>query len=73
MQRHRLPFILLSDTDGTVQKQYGIEKTFGILSARVTYVIDKQGIIRHIFSSQLNIDKHIKDALHAIRSLQGES
>lgn len=70
VQRHRLPFILLSDTDGVVQKQYGVEKTFGILSARVTYVIDGQGIVRHIFASQLNIDKHIKDALQVIQSLQ---
>ncbi len=73
VQRHRLPFILLGDADGAVQKQYGVEKTFGILSVRVNYIIDQQGIVRHIFSSQLNIDRHIKDALHVIRSLQGES
>ncbi len=72
-QRHRLPFILLSDTEGAVQKQYGVETTFGIVRARVTYVIDKQGTVRHIFSSLLNIDRHIKDALQVIRSLQGES
>jgi peroxiredoxin Q/BCP len=72
VQRHRLPFFLLSDPDGAVQRQYGVEKTFGILRARVTYVIDRQGIVRHIFSSQLNIDRHIQDALRVIQSLQGE-
>src|SRR5688572_26338218 len=56
VQRHRLPFILLSDSDGIAQKLYGAQKKFGIVKARVTYVIDKQGIIRHIFSSQININ-----------------
>ena len=73
VQRHRLPFILLSDRDGVAQDLYGVQKTLGIVRARVTYVIDRQGIIRHIFSSQLNIDKHINDALHVIRSLQGDT
>jgi peroxiredoxin Q/BCP len=73
VQRHRLPFILLSDLDGAVHKQYGVEKSLGFFRARVTFVIDRQGIVRHIFSSQLNIDRHIRDALRVIQSLQGES
>ncbi len=73
VQRHRLPFILLSDTDLAVHEQYGVERTLGIFRSRVTYVIDRRGMVRHIFSSQLNIDKHIKDALTVIRSLQDES
>ena len=72
VQRHRLPFILLSDRDGVTQDLYGVQKTLGILRARVTHVIDRQGIIRHIFSSQLNIDKHLNDALLVIQSLQAE-
>ena len=68
-----LPFILLSDRDNKVRELYGVPSTMGLIPGRVTYIIDKQGIVRHIFSSQLNIDRHIKDALHVIRSLQGES
>jgi peroxiredoxin Q/BCP len=64
--RNRLPFILLSDVEGSVHELYGVEKTFGIFRARVTFIIDKQGIVRHSFSSQLNIEKHIVDALQVI-------
>ncbi len=70
--RHRLPFILLSDHDGSVQKLYGVEKTFGLLRARTTFIIDRQGIVRHVFSSQLNIQKHVTDALDIVQALLAE-
>ena len=47
---HRLSFILLSDQGGTVRKRYGVPPALGLLPGRVTYIIDKQGIIRHIYS-----------------------
>ena len=65
-----LPFTLLSDTGGEVRELYGVPKTLGILPGRVTYVIDKEGIVRHIFSSQLNYQKHIEEALSALKSLK---
>lgn len=68
-ERHRLPFILLSDPEDAVHKLYGVEKTLDIFRGRVTYVIDQQGSIRHVFSSQINIDKHVKDALQIIRTI----
>jgi Peroxiredoxin len=68
-RRHHLPFILLSDQGGALRKQYGVPNTLGILPGRVTYVIDKQGIVRHIFSSQLAVDKHVTEALATIRAL----
>lgn len=72
-ERHRLPFILLSDAGGVVQSLYGAEKTFGILPVRITFIIDNQRTIRHIFSSQINIDKHISDALQVIQTLRRET
>ena len=64
-----LPFTLLSDTGGKVRKLYGVPKSFGLLPGRVTYVIDKEGIVRHIFSSQLDYIKHVQEALYALKSL----
>lgn len=64
-----LPFTLLSDPGGKVRKLYGVPKTLGLLPRRVTYVIDKEGIVRHIFSSQLNYQKHVEEALSALKSL----
>ncbi|HEU5377267.1 MAG TPA: redoxin domain-containing protein, partial [Ktedonobacteraceae bacterium] len=67
--KHRLPFTLVSDTKGTLRKLYGVPTTMGFLPGRVTYVIDKQGIIRHIFNDMLHAQKHITEALQVVRSL----
>jgi peroxiredoxin Q/BCP len=64
---HGLPFILLSDTDNKVRKLYGVSATLGILPGRVTYVIDMEGIIKHVFSSQFQPAKHADEALHALK------
>jgi thioredoxin-dependent peroxiredoxin len=69
---YRLPFALVSDPKGEVRKRYGVATVFGMLPGRVTYVIDQQGIIRHIFSSMTNIDGHVNEALAIVRQLQAE-
>jgi peroxiredoxin Q/BCP len=69
---YKLPFILLSDEDGKVRKLYGVPATLGILAGRVTYVIDKKGIVKHIFSSQLNTKKHIEEALRIVKEISKE-
>ncbi|MGA7953292.1 MAG: peroxiredoxin [Gloeobacterales cyanobacterium] len=67
---HRLPFILLSDEGNKVRKLFGVPSTLGILPGRVTYVIDQEGVVRHIFSSQLNFQGHVDEALKVIKQLQ---
>jgi len=71
--RNQLPFILLSDTGGVVRKQYGVPSTLGVLPGRVTYVIDREGVIRHMFSSQMGATKHVSEALRMIQGLHQES
>jgi len=66
---NKLPFTLLSDPDEDVRKQYGVPKTLGIVPGRVTYVIDKDGVIRHIFSSQLDYIAHVEQAISALKSI----
>jgi thioredoxin-dependent peroxiredoxin len=70
--RHRLPFLLLADDGGTVRKRYGVRRSLGVLPGRVTYVIDRQGIVRHVFSSMTHIDQHVNDALAVVKRLQAE-
>ena len=59
---HQLPFLLLSDTDGLIRKRYGVPTAFG-LPGRVTYVIDRRGVVRHICFSQFTSQKHVDEAL----------
>lgn len=68
--KHNLPFTLLSDKGGTVRRLYGVPATLGLLPGRVTYILDKQGVVRHMFSSQMAIGKHVSEALHVIEALR---
>jgi peroxiredoxin Q/BCP len=63
---HKLPFILLSDPDRRVADLYNVGKTLGILAGRATFVIDKNGTIKKVFSSQFSFQKHIDEALKVI-------
>lgn len=68
--RHNLPFTLVSDQGGQVRKRYGVPSVLGMLPGRVTYVIDRTGTVRHVFSSMTNIGRHVEDALAMVRQLQ---
>ena len=69
--KYRLPFTLLADEGGKVRRQYGVPSTLGLLPGRVTYVIDRKGIVRHVFNSQLNATRHVTEALGIVKQLQG--
>jgi peroxiredoxin Q/BCP len=67
---HRLPFVLLSDPTGEVHARYGVESRLGgLLKDRVTFVIDRLGIVRHVFDSKVRAQAHVDSALAAIRAL----
>jgi len=66
---HRLPFVLLADTEGSLRKAFGVPKSLGIMPGRVTYVIDKEGVVRHVFSSQLSASQHVTEALEMVKNL----
>jgi thioredoxin-dependent peroxiredoxin len=70
--RYELPFTLLSDQGGHVRKSYGVPAVLGLLPGRVTYVIDREGTVRHVFNSMTHIGQHINEALEAVRQLQAE-
>ncbi len=67
--KHDLPFTLLSDEEGKVRRLYGVPTTLGLFLGRVTYVMDKEGVVRHLFSSQLGVEKHVEEALKALHSI----
>lgn len=67
-----LPFILLSDKDNRVRELYGVPATMGIIPGRVTYIIDKKGVVRHIFNSQTQAQRHVEEAKHTLEQLANE-
>lgn len=74
--RHALPFPLLADPDRTVLTAYGVwgEKSFyGVKSigvTRTTFLIDPEGIIRHVFKRPA-VDRHADEILTRVRALTG--
>lgn len=64
-----LPYFLLSDANGEVRRLYGVPSTLGLIPGRVTYVIDRQGTVRAVISSQLSPRKHAEEALRIANEL----
>lgn len=68
-QRHRIPFTLLADSRGRLAKKLGVPKRMGIIPGRVTFIIDRDGVVRHVFNSQVQATRHVREALDTLRSL----
>ena len=69
-ETYRLTYTLLSDTEGKVRKLFDVPSDlFGLLPGRVTYIVNKQGIVIHTFDSQLQTEKHIEEALAALKQI----
>lgn len=64
---HGLPFILLSDVEGAVRKLYGVSATLGVVPGRVTFVIDTEGVVKYVFSSQFQPARHADEALRGLQ------
>jgi thioredoxin-dependent peroxiredoxin len=69
---HGLPFLLLSDAENKVRRLYGVPSSMGLLPGRVTYIIDKKGVVRHIFSSQTQAERHVEEAKKTLTELEKE-
>ncbi|MCX8072901.1 MAG: peroxiredoxin [Candidatus Binatia bacterium] len=72
-EKYRLSFPLVSDVGARIAQKYGVARLGGWLpSKRVTFVIDKDGVIQEVIHSEFGIDMHIDRALATLRRLQGE-
>lgn len=67
--KHQLPFILLTDRNNELRQKYGVPNTLWIMPGRVTYVIDREGIVRHIFDSMLDSKAHVDESLNTLRDM----
>lgn len=68
--KHNLSFTLLSDDENKLRKLFGVSTNLlGLLPGRVTYIVDKKGVVIHIFNSQLNAKKHVSEAKKILENL----
>jgi thioredoxin-dependent peroxiredoxin len=74
---HGLSVCLLSDEDLEICRLYGVWRTREVEGThktgvvRTTFIIDKHGIIRHIFNN-VAPRGHVADVLHSVRKLEAE-
>lgn len=71
---HRLSFPILSDTDRSVARRYGALRLGGWLpmNKRVTYVVDREGVIRAAIHRELNMEAHIEGILETLAAIRKE-
>ena len=73
-ETYQLPYPLVSDRDATIASAYGVARLGGWLpTKRVTFVIDKDGVVQHVIQSEFGITRHIDEAIEALQKLQGQS
>jgi peroxiredoxin Q/BCP len=72
-QKHNLKYQLLSDEGNKIRKLFGVPTNlFGLLPGRVTYVADKTGKVMYIFNSQMQVEKHVEEALKVLKESFGK-
>jgi len=73
-ETHGLSFPLLADESGEIGKSYrvlsGLRKFLGY-AARVTYVIDKEGVIRGAVRSEFDVQRHLDEVRRVLSTLAG--
>jgi len=67
--KNKLQYPLLCDLNNTLREQFGVPKKLRFIEGRVTYIINSNGVIIHIFEDFLNGPAHIKEAIRALKKL----
>jgi peroxiredoxin Q/BCP len=68
-EKHQLNFPLLSDSNNEVRKMFGVP-SYGIISGRVTFVIDNIGNVSYVIRSQFNVKKHVDESLRILHEMK---
>ena len=67
--KHGLPFLLLSDVKNEARNAFGVPNALWVMPGRVTYVIDKEGVVQSVFNNMLDAKAHVAEAFKTIEGL----
>ena len=67
-EKYMLPFTILSDHKKEVAKAYGVLGVGGFLAKRVTFIINRDGKITHVFT-KVDVKQHSEEVLKALEEL----
>lgn len=67
--KYQLQFSLLADTEGSVRSLFGVKNdVLGLIPGRVSYIIDRNGVIVSIYNNQFGAAKHIEKAIEVLKT-----
>lgn len=69
--KYGLPFTLLSDDRKELARRLGVLGLGGFVAQRVTFIVDKEGVVRHIFP-RVDPSRHAEEVIDVLRRLSGE-
>lgn len=67
--RHALPYVLISDTGDKLRTLYGVPAALLLFPGRTTYVIDRSGVVRLVFTANMDAQGHVAEALKVVKQL----
>ncbi|MEO9365438.1 MULTISPECIES: peroxiredoxin [Candidatus Nitrosocaldus] len=67
--KYGLNFPLVSDADNSISKAYGVFNEEKGRARRVTFIIDRDGVIRHIMN-RVDVKSHADDVIDMLKKLQ---
>ncbi len=71
--RHHLPFSLVADPRFALAKEWGVARPLGLGAWRVTYVVDREGVVRGAFHHELSMSKHVSDVRALLEELHAHA
>lgn len=70
-EKYQLPFTLLSDPDDKVRQLFGVKGSLGgLIPGRVTFVVDRNGMIQYTFDSMSKAEQHVEEARKILEDLK---
>ena len=63
------PFELGSDPSGDIRRLYQVKRRLGLGTSRITYVINRAGVIRGAFHNEISMNSHARNALSIVTEL----
>ncbi|EPQ54515.1 AhpC-TSA-domain-containing protein, partial [Gloeophyllum trabeum ATCC 11539] len=73
VEKHKLTYPVLSDASGEGRKAYHVGKgLLGMTDARVTFFIDKTGVVRDVLDTTINFGAHSKFVAKWLETIAAE-
>lgn len=69
-EKYQLPFPLVADPGRAVHKLYGAVSLIPWMTPRITYVIDKEGVIRSAIRHDLRVKEHVPEVVDALKAIE---